>query len=447
MSLSWIFGLLWARKLIILTATAACLLGGIAVVIVAPPRYLATARVTLDFLKRDPITGAYLSTRQAEAYVMSQLQRVTDYQVAVPTVDALGWLDHPDIAAEYASRTAGDRRQYPVWVADRLLATASARMVPESNIMLIEYRAETPELAVTVVEAMRQAYVDANVQDRRLAAASRADELAKRIPLLQAKLLEAERVRTDYSRETGIFLTDNAIDPDQQRLQRMATSSDAVVLPTPERLTEAALELAAADAAIAQAAQSMGPNNPRLGQMRRQRDLLAMRVDAERANRSSSASVLLAEAQAREQRVQSQTEKVLGQRDQVLQLRLYHDEVSRYRKLLNDHQETLADLRQLANTNNAGVTPVGVAQADPTPVFPNPALILGGTGVLGLLMGAFLGLLVELMHRRIRSAHDLELAADVPILGAVPFVRPRKTARRRILKPARGRAALKVARA
>ncbi|ODT87862.1 Wzz/FepE/Etk N-terminal domain-containing protein [Phenylobacterium sp. SCN 70-31] len=439
MSVAWLVSLLWARKLIVLTATVASLLGGLAVMVVAPPRYLATARVVLEFVKPDPITGRYLSNAQAQTYVQSQLQRTMDYQVAVPAAEALGWLDNPDMLAAYAGRSPGDRRPYQIWVADRILATMSVRMLPGSNIMSIGYRSDSPEQSRIVADVLRQAYIESAVTERRSSAMEQADAIANQIPKLQEKLADLEKQSNEYSKETGVILTRNAKDLDDLRLQRMVSGDDAVVLADGPRANEAAMELAVIEAEIAAEARVLGPNNPRLQQMQAQRDLIRVRVEAERAAASSSAGALAAEGRARDQRMDLQKAKVLDQSDKVLQLRLYHDEIDRYRKALSERQSAIAALRQLGTSTAAGVSPIGAPEADPEPVFPKPALVLGGSGGLGFLLGCFLGLLAELVHRRVRSAHDLRLAASSPMLGEVPFGgrRLRLRAQSAKLRPAR----------
>src|SRR4051812_37551018 len=176
--------ILWARKLIILTAPLSFLLGGTFVLVTSPPRYEASARITLDYVKPDPLTGAIVNSKMVEAYLVTQMQLVRDFQVTSVAADALGWTDNPDIIEAFAAQhpEGGDIRQ---WVAGRIAAGVSAIMVEDSNIMEIKYRASSPDVAMTVVEALRTAYIAAMVNSRQEGARASADSLAARAKVLQ----------------------------------------------------------------------------------------------------------------------------------------------------------------------------------------------------------------------------------------------------------------------
>lgn len=430
MTRSWILSLLWARKLIVLTATLACLLGGIAVILVSSERYLATARVSMDYILRDPITGGYLTNKTVDTYVLEQVNMIRDFQVAIPAVEALGWLDDPIVADAFSSNPALAGADYRQWVAQRLMGGTSASIVAGSNILQIEYRGGSPEQAMAIAEALRQAYIAANVLRRQEGAANSADAASERALRLKAALARAEQVRNDYSRAVGVLLEDDADDPESRSMARIASSIERAVASKPKGPDLIGAELVRVEALFEQASAAMGPRNPALDQLRRKRDTLRAQADARQGSMGLASNSTLVQSKMREQRLEVQKTKVLDQREEVLQLRLYQDEIDRYRKALNDTQIQIADLRQLTTSDAGGVTPVGAPASEPVPVFPNRPLILISSTILGLLFGGFLALLVELLHRRVRSVRDLELAAQTPILGVVPHVSASRTPRR-----------------
>jgi capsular polysaccharide biosynthesis protein len=59
------------------------------------------------------------------------------------------------------------------------------------------------------------------------------------------------------------------------------------------------------------------------------------------------------------------------------------------------------------------------ASAPETPYYPKVPMIIGGAAGFGLGLGVLVALLVELLGRRVRSAEDLEVAVDAPVLGVI----------------------------
>lgn len=421
MTVSWLLGLLWPRKLIILIATLASMLGGVVVLIVAPPRYLATARVTMDYIKPDPFTGRYMSNKAIEAYVVSQVRMVTDYQVTVPALEAMGVLDSPDVTGAYANRPPSEQNiEFQHWAANRMMGGAMARVVPDSNILQIEFRGSEPALALATVEALRQAYVDANVSIRRVAAAGQAEALNKRVVELRGKIARLEVEKAAYERANGVSLSAASNDPDALALRRLVTAVDGVAATRPAFVSETASKLQDLDSRIAVEGANLGPNNPKLAALRAQREAVRAQLARETAASGSTGGAVTARAAVRDQLLEDQKAKVLASREKILQLRLFQDEIDRDAAEIERAMGDIGSLRQMATANVATVTSVGEPKLEPKPVFPNPPLVVAGSGGLGFLGGVLLALLTELLSRRIRSVRDLQLAAPTPILGVVP---------------------------
>src|SRR5688500_17459564 len=172
--------ILWARRLIVLIVTLCALAGGAIVAATADRQYDATARVMLNIYKPDPITGFRLGRRQIDPYIESQLSFIRDVQVVLPAVEAVGWLDDPEILEPYNARPAGDQRPLPLWLAQTVAAALSTSVVEGSNIIEIRYRGSSPELSALVAGAVRDAYIAGNINERRMSAQADADAQAAR---------------------------------------------------------------------------------------------------------------------------------------------------------------------------------------------------------------------------------------------------------------------------
>ncbi len=417
------------RWLIVLLPMIFSLLGGAFVSVTFPTRYEASSRVMLNIIRADPITGFKVSAKGFDDYINAEMGLIHDEQVTGRVVDAMGWLENPDmLAAWQAAPDKGD--DFRKWAAKRLVYGVGTAMVPETNIMEIKYQSTSPELARVIADDLRTAYIDATVGQQRDSARGSAANYAKQADRERERLIQLQIIKGNLERTTGIVVSDLQRDQDSRQLQGLVRSPQVGGLPrsrrgrivgpnVAERGKVEKAQLSQLDLAITAAAQTMGPNNPTLLAMRQRRAVLADHVAA--INGSTTVSDLATRnAQMTAGLINQQVEKILSQGDKALALRLVTDEIQRRRNLYDKVSKRAGEQRELANLSDAGLTPIGVTSVNPTPVFPNNALILGGSGGLGLGCGLLLAFLLESFDRRVRAETDLRSAAPAPSLGAIP---------------------------
>lgn len=423
--------------LVVAVCAAASLVGGILVIVFSPPRYAATARVALDYIKPDPITGAVVHSKAIDVYLASQLRLLRDVQVAVPAAEALGWLDSPDVQAAYAAQVASDGPEFETWVASMLISGTNVRMVEGSNIMEISYTTTSQQTAVEGVEALRQAYISSGISAKRASARAAAETLAAQADRVRSEVLKLEATQDKLEDEHGLVVGARGGDVEALRLRNIARAQPGPVFAGESRLAPSAAPLGALDAEIAAASRDLGANHPRLRELRQRRETLAAQVAAENATAAAQGSTAELANRASAALLEQQKERVLSQRLPSTHLRLLQDDVERRTEELNNLTEAVVQNRQLALANTSTTTPVG----PPTPalhaVFPNKPLILSASLIAGLILGVFTVLLIELNARRIRSVMDLKIAIGGPVLAVLPSFKPeaRTVGRRR-----RGRA-------
>ncbi|HTI21459.1 MAG TPA: Wzz/FepE/Etk N-terminal domain-containing protein, partial [Kutzneria sp.] len=88
--------IIWARRILVILAFVASVAGAYVVAILVQPRYEAVARVNIDLLRKDPVSGLNQDIRNAGIYFDAQQQLIKDYSVTGPVVDRLGWLTDPN---------------------------------------------------------------------------------------------------------------------------------------------------------------------------------------------------------------------------------------------------------------------------------------------------------------------------------------------------------------
>jgi uncharacterized protein involved in exopolysaccharide biosynthesis len=423
MSIQQFFAILWARRAFVFVTLAGALIGASLVAFLVPPRYEATSRLMLNFIKPDPVTGEVISSNFARTFTKTQSELIRDYRVAGQVVDRLGMAGDPILQAAFASLPPERQSDFRRWLADSIIARTQADLVPGTNILEISYRSTNPEIARIVADALRDAYVDSNQAIRREEARRNAVWFERQAAETQAKLAAAEQAKAAFEKANNLVLQEDNSDIDSIRLAALAGASAPVPPMVPAMApagSASAAQLAQVDAAIAQSAERLGPSHPQMQALREQRRIVAAQA-AREAAAANSAMASAAQASGAgaamiSREVAEQRAKVIGQRDKLGALRKLKDEVDLQRAQLAKLNDRIGALRQEAEAGQTGLTLLGNAVAPASPYFPNRPLILIGAGVLGLTIGGLSGLLMELLARRVRSVGDVVNGFDVPLL-------------------------------
>jgi succinoglycan biosynthesis transport protein ExoP len=420
MNLFQFLRILWVRRLLVIAATVSCFVGAYIVTLVVPPVWDSTSRVMLGLLKPDPITGLVVG-QLAGPYVATQADLVTDPSVAGRVADQLGWLTDPNLIEQYNRRSKKDVRDYRHWLAQLVIDRTKVKVPDGSNILEIVYSGSTPAEAKVVADALRKAYLDASLEFRRDDATRNADWFAAQAVKDKAALDEVQAAETAYERANGIFMQDSTTDIDTAHLRAIAGegASTAPVM-APAMASPAAIQLAQLDAEITEDAKTLGPNHPKLIQLRAQRATVAALVAKDDAAvRANAASAAKAGMQAVDNAIATQKSRVIAQSDKLQHLSQLQAEVDRRRDQFNKTSARAAEYRQEAAVADTGLTPLDAAVTPKSPKFPNKLLILPGSIALGLLMGVLVALIAEMLGRRVRGVEDLEAAIDAPVLAVI----------------------------
>ena len=276
-----------------------------------------------------------------------------------------------------------------------------------------------------MANALREAFIRSTLETRRREANRTADWYVAQGEKERLLLDAADAAKTTYEKENGVYMQGD-IDVDSARLQALtgqAAAPAVTVTPAASAVAPSSAQLTQLDAAIAEAARNLGPNHPQMVQLRAQRSALAQTVAQEaaaaRASAGAAAAAASASSSAFRREFDSQTAKVVENRDKVQRLTQLQEEVKVRRDQYNKSMARVAELRQEAAIADPGITVLGEAVTPEKPSFPNKPLILGGALVLGFGMGLLLSLLLELFGRRVRSIEDMQDAVNAPLLAVI----------------------------
>lgn len=423
MSIAQFFRILWARRWIILATTLVCFVAAVLVARSFPPRYQASSRVMLNMFKPDPVTGEAISSGFARAYVKTQGELIRDYRIAGKVVDDLDWAQNPQLLAAYDRRDPSDQRDLRRWLAQQVMDNTDTKLVDTSNILEIQFTSNSPDQAARIADTVRQAYVDQALSFRRDDAANNADWFRKQAGRIRAELTAAEQRKTAFERANGIVLADNDTDTDSARLNALAGAAPPPAA-AQAAVAQAAVspQLEAANAAIANAEKVLGPNNPELLAMKRQRDAIVSTVASVRA----AAPAAVASGPSITSLYSAQQAKVLAQRGKVAEAQQLSADVRVLRDQYTKTAARAAELQQQGESNETGLELLGSAVVPTSPIFPKWSLVIFGSLGLGFALGLLASLVVELLGRRVRGAEDLTFR-DVPVLGVMAKTkRPRR---------------------
>lgn len=417
MSLNQILRILYAWRRFILLSCLGCCVIAVAAASRLPPRYESSARVEIDLIKPDPITGTIVSSRYAEAYSATQAALVRDYSVAGRAVDASGLLSSPQLAEQYRRSGADKRMNFRRWLADQVAGGTGIRLVDGSNILEIFYTAADPSMATAFADLVRSAYIDQDIAFNRSDAERASIWLADQTEDLRQRLAQAQATLTEFERANGVLLYSNDMTFEEFRLQAFASSQPTrrdLIPPLPEgSAAPSSRALAMLEAELAAASQTLGPNHPRLQQMLEQKRVLEDAVARETAALRQSQPPANAAPQATE----GQRNRVLANQAAANEARRLAAEVEVLREQYAATATRMAQLRQESASPSSGLTPIGPASDPASKVFPNWWLIVALSAGFGLAFGILTSLLLELLALRVRGTADLAME-DVPVLNA-----------------------------
>ncbi|WP_397400056.1 GumC family protein [Phenylobacterium sp.] len=437
MSIIQFLRIIWARWLLIAACTVFTVIGGLAVVLLVPPRYEATAHVNMNVLKPDQVTGDVANLQNFGTYVQTQQELVKDYQVTAAVVDQLGWLSDPGLIAQYQARPATDTRDFRRWLAQQVSDRTKAGLA-SGTIFEITFSSTSPTEAKVGAEALRQSFVDYTLANRREEASRNARWYSTQADVARQRAEEAQLATANFERANGIVMQGDKAgaqqDTDSARLAALvnqAANAPSAALSAPVTISSTSkLQLAQIDAQLAQNSEKLGPNHPQMQQLRAQRALVASVVAQEEAaaRAGPNASAAIGEVT---RALQQQKSVVIAQRDKIERLRQLQTEVDLRREQYEKTAARAAELTLEAGVADSGMSPIGVVVTPTSPAFPNKPLILAGSFALGGGLGLVLAVLIELLNRRVRGFEDLEFDKNLNCLAILGSAAPARAPRNR----------------
>lgn len=447
MNFSQFLLILQARKKIIFLTLILTVIATLSISLLLPKTYKATSSLVMNYKGVDPVTGLSMPGQLLPGYMATQIDIISSKNVALRVVDHLGLANSPAVIEQFNSATEG-KGTVRDWLADLLLKKLEIVPSRESSVVDISFKGSDPQFVAAVANAFADEYQKVSIQlkvEPMKKAASYFDEQTK---MLRDNVEKAQNRLSKYQQENGIVSVDNRLDVESNRLndlsaqlvmaqgqlmeansrQRMAQggnggeSPDVASNPLIQSLK---MGVGNAEAKLAELGQRLEKNHPQYQSAKAEVDKL--RADLREQLRIASSSVGNA-AQIQQQREASVRAALAAQKAKVLELNRTRDEMGVLQKDVESAQRafdvTSQRFSQTKIEGQSDQSDIAVLNPAVPPIEPSSPRVLMNTLlsiVLGSFLGIGLGLLMEMLDRRVRSEHDLVDLLQVPVFGTVDW--------------------------
>ncbi len=483
---------LWRRKLLIFIIVT-CLMAGAAVQIASlVPAYDARALVLID-TRRNALTDlqAIVSGSQSDLLqVQTQVDILRSQALAFDVARRLDLMREPEYAAALNRRPGGLAGQFAPLLAlagypapeprvltedERLRATAAMlandrlTVVNDSRsyVVVIQVRAEDPQLAANIANTYSDVYLDFNKELKNSAVLRANNFLEQRLAPLQAKLRQAERQVANYREQTGLIEDRTSSAPNEKRAtvlgQQLAQINTQLIVATSDRLQrEVSLEqiraaqrgrgslyaipevvaspliqrLRTQQAEISARQANMGQTrlaaNPVVLALRAEERDVRARIDDEVAKIVGSITSEVAAARAREASLRDSLANIQGQvADQSkaeIRLRELESEAEAARIV---YTETLNRAEQNANQRDGQQPDASRISKATVPLGASPPTkrqLLVLSFFASCLIAVIAALVRDRLETGFRTAEQVEAETGLSALGFIPRTRDKRTA-------------------
>lgn len=465
MNLTQLLLVMRARKWIILITLCTTVVATVAISLLLPKTYKATASVLLNYKGMDPLTGMTMPGQLLPGYMATQIDIISSKNVALRVVDTLGLAKNPAVVQQFKDSTDG-RGTVRDWLADLLQKKLEAVPARESSVVEISFKGSDPAFAAAVANAFAEEYQKLSIQLRVEPMKQASTYFNDQLKLLRDNVEVTQARLSKYQQEHGIVSVDNRLDVESNRLNdlsqqlvsaqgQLAEASSRAGMATGASQTESPdvagnplvqnlrINLGNAEGKLADMAQRLDRNHPSYIAAKAEVDKLRADLNAAIRTTSNSVGNNAAILRRREADIRSALE---AQKKKVLELNRTRDELNVLAKDVESAQrafdatsQRFSQTRLEGQADQSDIALLNPATAPLEAASPRVVLNTAMSLVLGTMLGLGLAFLVEMLDRRVRAEADLTETLDLPVFGVIEWNAPKRrpSALRNLLSPRR----------
>ena len=447
MNFQQFISILLARKRIMLIVFSIVVTTTVVISLIWPKSYTGVTTVVLDVKNPDPVSGMISQGMILPSYLATQVDIITSDRVARRVVKMLGFDKVPDLVQAWKDDTDG-MGTFEGYYAIKLEKKLDVKPSKESSVITISFTGSDPKFSAVVANAFAKAYLDTNAELTIEPAKEYTEMFAEQAKLSRDKMMKAQDALSVYQKANGIVSVDERLDVETNRLNDLAnqltlfqaqksdaqsrqhaakgdfeTNPDVMNSPVIQNLR---VTISAAEGKLHESENTLGKNHPQIQEQRAELDALKSRLQGEMANVATSLGANTRINTQKEVEIQAALE---AQKQRVLDLKQQHDQVSVLQKDLESSQLDYNNIRQRLSQSSlqsqnlqTSVMLLTPAYEPDKPSWPKIPINILLSIFLGGLLSIGVGLMMELVDRRIRSVTDL---ADfgIPVLGMLTIVK------------------------
>lgn len=444
MNISQLFMILRARIKIVLLTFSLTVLTAVVVSLIMPESYKATAQVVLNYQGKDAVTGSIAASQLAPGYLMTQIDIIKSKRVALNVVDFLHLEKNPVMQQKFLDKTNG-RGDIRDWIATQLGKKLDVSPARESSVLELTFTGHDAEFSAQVANAFATAYQSLSVKLKVEPVQQAATYFSGQVKVLRDNLVQAQTRLSKYQQENGITSLDEKLDVENSRLNELAQqmviaqsmaiesrSRQQNALSNPKDSPDVAMnpviqslrvESAKAASKLAELSERLDKNHPEYQAAQAELDKINAQLQQEVLRTSSNIS---GNARIQKQREDDLRAQLALQKDEVLklnrtrdQLAILQQDVETAQKAMDEATQRFSQTSMEAQANQGDVSILTAAEPPGSPSSPKILLNLLLSFFVGGFLAIGLGLIVEMMDRRVRSSNDISELLNVPVVSLI----------------------------
>ena len=462
MTLKQLFLILRARWLSAFSVFIAIIVAALAISLVLPKQYTATARVLLDVRAPDPVDNQANPSQLLPSFIATQVDVIKSDRVAQAAARIVKLDKNSALMQRWREQTEG-RGSFLVWLGAALQRNVDVVPSHDSDIISISFTGTDPQFSALMANAFAQAYIETNLELHVDPARQYATWFSSKISGLRSKLEQAQSRLTKYEQKHGLTGSDRA-DLEYARLADLSrqlaaaqaaqadvssrasvdsqVSPDVLQNPIVQSLRAEVIKKAAD---LKELSERLGPSHPQYLEAQSQLDELRAKLRTEMREVASSIKVASGTNAERISKLQTEVE---AQRQKVMALERNRDNLSVLQRDVESAQSAYDLVTKRFNQTNlqseieqTNITVLSPATQPLEPSKPNIRVNLAMAVFIGSFLGIATALLLETLGRTVRAEEDLSEIVGTPVLASyVIHKRPLHWAKRlrirSILSPA-----------
>lgn len=436
MDFSRFFLIILARRKLILFTLIVTLSTTLLVSLLLPKSYKSTATLVLTHKGADPVTGLIMSSQQITGYMATQLDIIKSSRTALMVVDQLRLDQSEAVKKQYeGSNTSVELRN---WLATFLLKNLDIETSRDSSVIRINFKGADPAFTSVIANAFANAYQEISVRLTVEPSQKAASYFTEQLNVLRDRLEIAQKNLSQYQHEKGIVDADFRLDVETRRLndlasQLMAAQADMMGAVSGQGnssregesysasvktmlINGLKKDLSQAESKFSDISQKLGHNHP--SYIGAKAEVEKLRSELNKHINSTTRSAINQEAEIRTA-LEEQKAKVLTFNRARDELHLLVREVEGAQQAYHSAMQRLNQTTLEGQSNLSSVSILDTAKIPDKPDSPKLLLNMILSVFLGTLLGLGVGLLAEMIDRRVRSAEDLVDVLQAPVLGII----------------------------